>query len=84
MYDFSDDLVDLICKVYKIETPKCYDYLTRTSCGGCPYGRNTETELSLLPELQRKQAIEYFRESYDVLGIDYENLQFTMYDYESR
>lgn len=80
LYDFSDDLVDLIYETYKIEIPKCYDFLSRTGCAGCPYGRNVELELSLLPRLQRKQCIKFFKESYDVLGIDYSNLQMTMYE----
>ena len=45
---------------------------------GCPYGsfsRNTEKELSLLNDNQRKFVINLFKESYDVLGIDYKNKQ---------
>lgn len=80
LYDFSDDLVDLIYKTYKIEIPKCYDFLSRTGCAGCPYGRNVELELSLLPKLQREQSIKFFKESYDVLGVGYNNIQMTMYE----
>lgn len=79
LYDFSDELVDLIYKVYQIEVPECYNYLQRTGCAGCPYSRNTEIELSLIPEGQRRHAIKFFKESYDVLGIDYNNIQMTMY-----
>lgn len=78
IYDFSDDLIDLIYEVYGIEIPKCYNYLNRTGCAGCPYGRNTEIELGLIPDAQRKQAIKFFKESYDVLGIDYENIQLSL------
>ena len=75
IYDFSDLLIDSIYEAYDIEIPKCYTYVQRTGCAGCPYGRNCEKELALLPELQRKQAVKYFKESYDVKGISYMNLQ---------
>ena len=78
LYDFSDLLIDTIYEVYNIEVPSCYTYLPRTGCAGCPYGRNCETELSLLPEPQRKQAVKYFKESYDVKHVNYNNLQMTM------
>lgn len=79
LFDFSDELVDLIYDVYQIDIPECYNYLQRTGCAGCPYGRNTETELSLLPDGQRNHAIRFFKESYDVLGVNYNELQMTMY-----
>jgi len=75
IYDMSDKLMDLIYDVYDIEVPKCYSYLSRTGCGGCPYGRNIEKELAILPELQRKETIKFFKESYDVLGVNYEYVQ---------
>lgn len=82
LYDWTDDMVDLVYRVYKIPIPECYQYLERTGCAGCPYGRHVELELSLLPELQRKASIDFFRESYDVLGVDYNNIQQTMYEGE--
>ena len=78
IYDFSDELMDAIYMAYEIPIPHCYTYVTRTGCAGCPYGRNCEKELSYLPELQRKSAIEYFEESYKVKGIEYKNLQNVM------
>lgn len=78
IYDFTDELIDGIYKAYEIEIPKCYTYVPRTGCAGCPYGRNVESELALLPELQRKSAVKYFQESYDVKGIEYQNLQMVM------
>lgn len=78
IYDFSDALMDGIYEAYGLEIPKCYIYLHRTGCAGCPYGRNIENELSLLPELQRQAAIKYFRESYDVKAVNYKNLQNTL------
>lgn len=75
LYDFSDILIDSIYTAYGIEIPKCYIYVARTGCAGCPYGRNCESELALLPELQRKAAVNYFKESYDAKGIEYQNIQ---------
>lgn len=75
IYDFTDTLLDDIYKAYNIEIPKCYTYVSRTGCAGCPYGRNCEKELAILPELQKKQVIKYFKESYDVKGINYYFLQ---------
>ena len=78
IYDFSDVLMDSIYEAYDIEIPNCYTYIARSGCAGCPYGHNVEPELSLLPELQRRQAVEYFKESYDVKGISYMNLQMVL------
>lgn len=78
IYDFSDVLMEDIYKAYQIQIPNCYIYTTRTGCAGCPYGRNCETELALLPEIQRKHIIRYFKESYDTKGIEYMNLQMVM------
>lgn len=75
IYDFSDKLMNDIYEAYDIEIPSCYNYLPRTGCAGCPYGKNVNLELSLLPRLQRMNAIKYFKESYDAKGIDYENFQ---------
>ena len=39
---------------------------------GCPYGsfkHSTEKELELINDNQRKFVCEYFKESYEVLGI---------------
>lgn len=78
LYDFSDDLMDLIYEVYQIEVPKCYNYLERTGCAGCPYGYHCEDELSLLTDAQRKHTIEFFKESYDAKGINYNDIQTTL------
>lgn len=75
IYDFSDALIEGIYEAYGLEIPKCYTYVKRTGCAGCPYGHNCESEMALLPELQRKSAVTYFKESYDVKGIEYKNLQ---------
>lgn len=40
-------------------------------CIACPYGRNTEKELDIVTQAQRQYAIDSFKESYDVLGVNY-------------
>lgn len=75
IYDLTDDLLDKIYKKYNIEIPKVYQYVNRTGCMGCPYGsykHDTEKELILLNDKQREYAMEYFKESYKVLGISEE------------
>lgn len=72
LWDLTDELEDQIYKQYNIEIPKIYDFIERTGCMGCPYGsRKGETQkvLDLLGENQRKFVCEYFKESYEVLGI---------------
>lgn len=48
---------------------------------GCPYARKQEImkELELIPPNQRKFVCKYFKESYDVLGIDYRNEQTSLF-----
>lgn len=83
LHDLSDELLEKIIKKYNIEVPEIYNYIKRTGCMGCPYGRymgDTQKELALLSENQRKFIIEYFKESYKVLGID-TNIQTTIDDF---
>ena len=73
IHDLTDELLDKIYKKYNIEIPKVYNYIKRTGCMGCPYGSykgDTEKELSLINDNQRKFVCEYFKESYEVLGIN--------------
>lgn len=73
LYDLTDELEDEIYKQFNIEIPKVYNHITRTGCMGCPYGSyagDTEKELALLDDNQRNFVCEYFKESYEVLGID--------------
>ena len=73
IWDLTDDLEDKIYKKYNIEIPKVYKYIDRTGCMGCPYGsykHETEKELQLLDNNQKKFVCEYFKESYKVLGIE--------------
>jgi len=75
LWDLTDELLDEIYKQYNIETPKVYDYVCRTGCMGCPYGsykHDTEKELALLNKAQKDFVCEYFKESYQVLGIKVE------------
>lgn len=72
LWDLSDELLDKIYKKYNIEIPQVYNYICRTGCMGCPYGsykHDTEKELALINENQFKFVTEYFKESYEVLGI---------------
>lgn len=83
LWDMTDDIENEIYKRYNIEIPKVYQYVTRTGCMGCPYGsysHNTEKELSLIGDSQRKFVCEYFKESYEVLGVD-TNIQTTIFDF---
>lgn len=76
IHDLSDELLDKIYKKYNIEIPEVYKYIKRTGCMGCPYGaryHDTEKELELLNDNQRKFVCEYFKESYEVLGIEVQN-----------
>lgn len=78
LHDLSDELLNAIYERYQIEVPSVYQYTSRTGCMGCPYGSykgKTEKELELLSPAQQRFVIELFRESYDVLGIDYRNIQ---------
>lgn len=73
IHDLSDELLEKIIKKYDIEVPKVYEHIERTGCMGCPYGsykHDTEKELRLINENQRKFVCEYFKESYEVLGIN--------------
>ena len=83
LWDMTDSIEEEIYKRYNIEIPSVYRYITRTGCMGCPYGsysNDTEKELSLISDSQRRFVCEYFKESYKVLGID-TNIQTTIYDY---
>lgn len=83
IHDLSDELLDKIYQKYNIEIPEVYNHICRTGCMGCPYGsykHDTEKELKLLNQNQRKFVCEYFKESYAVLGINTDK-QMEIYDY---
>ena len=72
IHDLSDELLDKIYEKYNIEIPEVYNHICRTGCMGCPYGsykHDTEKELALINDSQYKFVTEYFKESYEVLGI---------------
>lgn len=77
IFDLTDDLLEQIEKKYNIEVPEIYKFLNRTGCMGCPYGRNTEIELSLINDVQREKTIEYFKESYKVKNTQLDVKQLT-------
>ena len=84
IWDLTENILKKIEEEYKIEVPNVYKKINRTGCIGCPYGSymgDVEKELSLLPNNRLKFVIEYFKESYDVLNIDYNNLQTDIYDF---
>ena len=89
LHDLSDELLEKIYKKYNIEIPKVYDHIERTGCMGCPYGiykGDTEKELLLLNDNQFEFVVKYFKESYEVRGIDIDYIrqkrnQTTIYDY---
>lgn len=82
IHDLSDELLEKIIKKYNIEVPKVYNYINRTGCMGCPYGKNIKKELFLLNENQRKFVCEYFKESYKVLGINNEMKENEVKEYD--
>ena len=72
IYDLTDELLKQIEKKYNIEVPEVYNYVSRTGCMGCPYGsykHDTEKELELINGKQKEFVKDYFKESYEVLGI---------------
>lgn len=77
IHDLSDKLLDKIYEKYNIEIPEVYNHICRTGCMGCPYGsykHDTEKELKLINKSQLKFVSEYFKESYEVLGIKIDDI----------
>ena len=75
LWDLPTSLLERIYNKYNIEIPYVYKYVSRTGCCACPYGSyygDTEKELEIITPQQRKFICRYFKESYDVLGIDYQ------------
>lgn len=87
LYNLKDDMLDEIYKRYNIEVPEIYSHISRSGCMGCPYGSwkgDTELELKLVTKAQRKFLGEYFKESYQVLGIDIERIKQECGDYDEQ
>lgn len=74
LWDLTTELEKEIYEKYKIPQPYIYIYgLKGLGCMGCPYGSykgDTEIELSILDDKQHEFVCNYFKESYEVLGID--------------
>lgn len=77
IWDLTDELENKIYKKYNIEIPKVYNHVRRTGCMGCPYSKkninnldNIYKELSVLTDNQRQFVCDYFKESYEVLGVN--------------
>lgn len=79
LYDFPDQVVYAMYMYFMIDQLKVYEYISRTGCIGCPYGRNIEIELSLVTPQQKRYAIESFKESYDVKGVNYKDTQLSLF-----
>lgn len=78
IHDLTDELMNIIYEKHQIELPSIYEHLNRTGCMGCPYGShsgNTEKELKLITKPQFNFVTEYFKESYEVLGINVEKIK---------
>ena len=74
LHDLSDELLNKIYEKYHIEIPDIYNKICRTGCMGCPYGsykHDTEKELELISDNQKKFVCELFKESYDILNVKY-------------
>lgn len=84
LWDITQEMMDAIYDRYDIEIPSIYQEIDRTGCMGCPYAPkiNTEKELRLVTKAQRKFLGEYFKESYEVLGIDIESIKKECGDYD--
>ncbi len=83
IFDMNDEIENEIYKRYNIEIPEVYKHIERTGCMGCPYGHykgDTQKELELISESQRKFVCKYFKESYEVLGIE-TSIQTTIFDF---
>jgi 3'-phosphoadenosine 5'-phosphosulfate sulfotransferase (PAPS reductase)/FAD synthetase len=81
-YDLSDEMANKIDEYFDIKIPKVYEHINRTGCMGCPYGShygNTVKELELLNDNQFKFVCEYFKESYEVLGINTKEVQMKLF-----
>lgn len=75
LWDLTNEMEQMIYEKYNIEIPSIYEHIERTGCMGCPYGNHfgeTKKELELLDDAQRKFVCEYFKESYQVLGVNKE------------
>lgn len=75
IWDLTNNVQNIIEIKYEIEIPDIYSYVNQTGCVGCPYGikyyKNTGNSLQFATLQQQKFCINYFKESYDFHGFDY-------------
>ena len=75
IWDLTSNIQNIIEIRYGIEIPNIYNYVSQTGCVGCPYGikrhKKNENEFSFATPQQQKFCINYFKESYDFHGFDY-------------
>jgi len=81
IYDFPKKIIEALNNFFDVEKPKVYDRVSRTGCIGCPYGRNIEAELSIVTAAQKAYAVNSFKASYDVKGVNYNDTQMNIMDY---
>lgn len=79
--DLTGELEEKIEKQYDIPIPTIYNVVKQTGCAGCPYGLHNRDsfnyEMNVLSESQRAFVTEYFKESYEFRGYQFEPLLFT-------
>ena len=83
LWDLTDNLQHEIEREFDIPVPYIYHFVTQTGCAGCPYGQhgkdrffNTNFDLNLCKEGQRKFILEYFKESYEFKGYEFKQMIF--------
>lgn len=83
LWDLTEELRNDIEKQFDIPVPNIYQYVNQTGCAGCPYGQhgknrffNTNLNLNLCHEGQRKFILEYFKESYEFKGYEFTPMLF--------
>lgn len=83
-YPIRDLTIELQKKIeerYGIPIPTVYSVVKQTGCAGCPYGlynkKSFNYEMNVLPESQRAFVTEYFKESYEFRGYQFEPMLFT-------
>ena len=83
IHDLCDEYLEYYLEHYNIELAPIYQSgIQRTGCMGCPYGHykhNIEPELGLLDDNQRAYVISLFKESYDIHGVNYQNVQIKLF-----
>lgn len=83
IYDLTQELESEIEREFDIPVPYIYHFSNQTGCAGCPYGQhgkdrffNTNLDLNLCHEGQRKFILEYFKESYEFKGYKFRPMIF--------